>query len=225
MSDLTKRRPEFTTSIRGYDRLQVDDYIERLHTLVTYAEQRAREAESELELRDAESEVELSRHAGIGPRVSEIIDLAVAESQELRERVKRQTDTLFVRARREAEGIVESAHAEAAEKREEVQRERQEILTRLEAERLRAHAEIAELQRRKSEMLASLRQMQQALGAAVEMLPEHDPAERGAAGPERRRQRSGGEDVFASLAGEQGDACFESDEGSDSIVPLRVLAR
>jgi len=171
MSDLTKRRPEFTTSIRGYDRTQVDDYIDRLHDLLGLAERRAREAESELEFREAESELDLSGHAAIGPRVGQILDLAIAESREMRARTKQQSDALFARARREAEDIVESARAQAAETREQLQREREHVLTKLEAERQRAQAEIGELQCRRAELLGRLRQLQQALGTAAEPIP------------------------------------------------------
>jgi cell division septum initiation protein DivIVA len=131
MSDLTKGKPEFTTAIRGYDRLQVDDYIERLHSLVAYAEQRTREAEAGLEF---------NHHASVGPRVSEILDLAVEESKELRERI-------VTKARCEAQEIVESAHAQAAAARDESQRERRNLV-------------------------GNLRQLQEALGAAVNLIPD-----------------------------------------------------
>src|SRR5271166_5647681 len=135
MSDVTKGRPEFTTAIRGYDRLQVDDYIERLHSLVAYAEQRTREAEAGLEF---------SHHANVGPRVSEILDLAVEESKELRERI-------VTKARCEAQEIVESAHAQATAAREESQRERRHLV-------------------------GNLKQLQEALGAAVDLIPDQPGA-------------------------------------------------
>jgi cell division septum initiation protein DivIVA len=172
MSELTKGNPEFTISIRGYDRVQVDDYIERLQSLLTYAEQRVREAESELEFREAESEFDFSRHANVGPRVSEILDLAVAESKELRERIKQRAEGLCTNARREAEDIVESAHAQAEETREQSKREREDALTKLDAERERVRAEIIELQRRQTELLGNLKQLQEALGAAVYLIPD-----------------------------------------------------
>jgi len=209
MSDLTTDRPEFTTSIRGYDRLQVDDYIGWLHNLVTYAEQRAREAESELELREAESELDFSRHADVGPRVSEILDLAVAESAELRERIKQQADTLLSKARREAEDIVESAHAQAAETRQQSQCLHKDVLTKLDAERERARREIVELQRRQTELLGDLRELQEAVGAAVDLIPdqpdgpieESDHDEATAGSPQLRPVANG---VFSSFGDESG---------------------
>jgi len=173
VNDLAKGKPQFTTSIRGYDRYQVDDYIERLHDLVSDAEQRARIAESELEFREAQSELDLSRHASLGPRVSEILDLAVAESKELRERVKQKGDKLFARARREAEDIVESAHTQATAIREQAQRERQDALAKVDTERARAREDVIELEHRQSELLANLRQLQQFVSAAVNLAPAH----------------------------------------------------
>jgi cell division septum initiation protein DivIVA len=223
MSDLTKGNPEFTTAIRGYDRLQVDDYIEHLHSLVTYAEQRVREAESELEFKEAESELDFSRHANIGPRVSEILDLAVAESKELRERIKLRADTLFAKARREAEDIVEAAHAQAAETREQSQREREDVLAKLDAERQRARGEIIELQGRQAELLGNLRQLQEALGAAVYLIPDQSgaPAEEidhDEATGESPQHRPADKRIFFPSGGESGQRSPAADELSEPIV-------
>ncbi len=78
MTDLDTRRPEFTIGIRGYDRTQVDEYVEYLKNLIVEADERAR---------DAETEYVFDEHAAVGPRVAEIFALAEAEARELRERV------------------------------------------------------------------------------------------------------------------------------------------
>jgi DivIVA domain-containing protein len=163
MTDIVKRRPEFTTSIRGYDRLQVDDYIDRLDELLTDAEQRARQAESELEF---------SRHTTVGPRVTEIFDLAVAESKDLRERVQEETGAMLDETRQRAQDIVDDAHSEAAETRARSQREREEAIAKLDAERQRAHGQVVVLQRRQAELLGDLRQLQEALAAAARVIPQ-----------------------------------------------------
>src|SRR5579863_617264 len=72
------RAPEFTVAIRGYDRAQVDEYIEYLQRLVASAQERAR---------DAATEYVFDQHAAIGPRVAEIFALAEAEARDLREQV------------------------------------------------------------------------------------------------------------------------------------------
>jgi len=63
MTDLPKTQPEFTAAIRGYDRVQVDEYVERLHLLLGDAEERVRAAEDDLEF---------SRHATRPARESDL---------------------------------------------------------------------------------------------------------------------------------------------------------
>jgi DivIVA domain-containing protein len=99
------QRPEFATAIRGYDRPQVDDYVDRLSEIAADAEERARAAEAELEF---------SRHATVGARVSEIFDLAVEESKELRERVAAEVQETRAAARADADATVSMAAREAA---------------------------------------------------------------------------------------------------------------
>jgi hypothetical protein len=82
MTDLDRRQPEFAIAIRGYDRLHVDEYIERLQKLVSEAEERARAAETN---------GEFSSHASVGPRISEIFELASAEARELHEKAERES--------------------------------------------------------------------------------------------------------------------------------------
>ena len=88
MTELAPTRPEFAASIRGYDRMQVENYVDRLQSLLAEAEERTRAAEAELEF---------SRHATVGPRVAQIFDLAVEESKELRERIKGETENALLR--------------------------------------------------------------------------------------------------------------------------------
>ena len=109
MSDHPEQ-PRFATSMRGYDKLQVDDYVERLHDIVTDAEERARLAESELEF---------SRHATVGPRVSQILDLAVEEAKELRERVDAEVERTRSHARAQCDEIVARARDNGAQIRTE----------------------------------------------------------------------------------------------------------
>jgi hypothetical protein len=158
MSDLVKAQPEFTTAIRGYDRLQVDDYVERLHGLLAEAEQRSRAAEDDLEF---------SRHATVGPRVSEIFDLAVAESQELRERVKTEAGALLANARGESEQLVSAAQREATELRERTQSEHDDLLDELDIEREAAQARLVALEERRMRLMEELKRVHDALGIAA----------------------------------------------------------
>ena len=38
--------PRFASAVRGYDRLQVDDYVERLHQWIEQADARAQQCEA-----------------------------------------------------------------------------------------------------------------------------------------------------------------------------------
>lgn len=147
MSHIDIDNPEFTAAIRGYDKVQVDDYIERLQSFASEAEERARAAESELEF---------SRHTTVGPRVTEILELAVAEAKELRDRAGRECDDVRAEARRTAEEIRERSEREANEAREEIA-----------AERRRAELAITQLEETKQALLGDLRQIHETLAQAA----------------------------------------------------------
>lgn len=155
MSNANGERPQFAVAIRGYDRLQVDEYIDRLTDMVADAEQRAREAEADLEY---------SRHTSVGPRVAQIFDLAVEEVRELREQAADEVDRLRSDAQAEAEGILERARARA----EEVQAE-------LELQHARTQLQIDELEARKEESVRELRRLREALSAAAGLVTVDEP--------------------------------------------------
>jgi len=158
MTAINPERPEFTAAIRGYDRPQVDDYIDRMLNLVAEAEDRARAAESELEF---------SRHSTVGPRVTEIFELAIAEAKDVQSKTTAECQRIWADARAEAERIVTKARDEASEIRQESERERERVAAELEAERQSAAREVERLGDAKNTMLAELRRLQEALAAAA----------------------------------------------------------
>jgi DivIVA domain-containing protein len=150
--------PEFATSMRGYDRLQVDEYIDRLHDLAADAEERARVAESELEF---------SRHATVGPRVAQILDLAVEEGKELRERVQVEADRMRADARAESEAIAAAARESADLTRTEAERTREEVLADADARRREVLGEVERLTESKTWLLGDLGRLQRTLAEAT----------------------------------------------------------
>lgn len=166
MSDLDTQNPQFTTSIRGYDRTQVDDYLHRLQSSLAEAEERARAAESELEF---------SRHTTIGPRVSQIFDLAVAEAKDLRERVEEETTTLLADARQQADQILADGHRAGNELNERTRAEHAALVAQLNAEREQRQAEAVALQQRKTGLLAELRNLHEALGSVAALASDEQP--------------------------------------------------
>jgi colicin import membrane protein len=147
MSQVNEERPQFAVAIRGYDRLQVDEYIDRLTEMVAEAEQRARQAESDLEH---------SRHLSVGPRVTEMFELAVEEVRDLREQAAEDVERMRAEAQSEADQILVRARDRA-----------EDVKAEIEAYRSRVKVELAELEAYKEEAIRELRRLQDALGAAA----------------------------------------------------------
>ena len=158
MTDLDTRRPEFTIGIRGYDRTQVDEYVEYLKNLIVEADERAR---------DAETEYVFDEHAAVGPRVAEIFALAEAEARELRERVASDATRFVSDARAEAKAIIDAAEHAAREVKERLRRDQAEMVTELESHRDRIRDEVAELELRRTEAIAELNRLRDTLGEAA----------------------------------------------------------
>jgi DivIVA domain-containing protein len=158
--------PEFTTAIRGYDKLQVDEYVERLQDVTEEAEERARHAESELEV---------TRHTTVGPRVGEIMELAVTEAKEMQVRARTQSEDVLSDARESAEDIL--AHAREREKQLQVkiERDKDDAALEIEGMRRRAHVELEQLEETRAAILADLHRLHDALGAAAGIIsPDKD---------------------------------------------------
>ena len=166
-------RPDFATSIRGYDRFQVDGYIDRLLVIVADAEERARALEAELEF---------SRHTTVGPRVAQILDLAVEEGKELRERVRLEATAIREEAQAEAAAIEVGARESAELTRTEAERTRAEILADADARRREVLGEVERLTESKTKLLSDLGRLQRLLSEATGVQPNPDsaPAQRDA---------------------------------------------
>jgi cell division septum initiation protein DivIVA len=199
---MTKRpeRPEFAASIRGYDRLQVDDYIDRLIEILADAEERAHTAEAELEF---------SRHTTVGARVGEIFELAVEEAKELRERVSNETEEMRGRARKDADAMTARGKRAAAETLAEAERLAQETIARAEETRDQVLGEVEALSEKKAALLGDFERLQRVLATAIrtaaakpakegkpgegpktEAQEDESAAKRGSA-PEKRRATAG----------------------------------
>jgi DivIVA domain-containing protein len=158
MTELDAKRPEFTVGLRGYDRAQVDQYLEHLQERVEEAEERAH---------DAEHEYIFDQHAAIGPRIAEMFALAEAEARELRDRVATEATQLVSEARTAAEAITDAAERSAREAKERTRREHAEMVEELEAERDRIRDEVTELELRQAEAIADLNRLRDVLGEAA----------------------------------------------------------
>ena len=174
MSDDVGGHPQFSSAMRGYDRVQVDEYVASLLERLSQAEERARAAEAE---------IGEGAPASIGPRVTQIFDLALAEAGELRERAQieatasresAQTEAgeMLAGANRRCDDLVATAERDAESLMVEARAQREEMLSETERQRELASAQVIALERRKGRLVEELRRLQGALGSAADSVAE-----------------------------------------------------
>jgi cell division septum initiation protein DivIVA len=184
VTDLT---PRFTVSLRGYDKDEVDEYLESLATHATDADgelmayrQRSRDLESEVqrlgsrvrELEDAIRTETPHTVRAIGERITLILSEAEAGASETLAQAESRADQLVAGAREEAEELRREATTELAEAREtrkESQRAAEEQLARAEAEaKARASAILNEAESRARRRQAQIEGWAQEVIAATQ---------------------------------------------------------
>ena len=93
---------EFSTSLRGYDRAQVDEAIRVLNNKLTVARSHATSVQARLEEVLAEQDA-TSGHARLGPQMEKVLRAAGREAAELRESAHAEANVVLARAREAAE--------------------------------------------------------------------------------------------------------------------------
>jgi DivIVA domain-containing protein len=137
--------PPFDLTLRGYDRHQVDDYLLRVEAAfaqlgASLDQSVARESAVAAELAVVRAELDRGRPTfdALGERVSQMLGLAESEADQMR------ADAL-----REAEKVREQAGLDAAQLRSDARRDADELGAV-------ARAGVAELERRRGEMLSQI---------------------------------------------------------------------
>ena len=102
MSIRDEEAPEFSHALRGYDRVQVDEYLAGFREYVIQVEDRAVAAETALV--ECRRELASPGSGGISERLAAILQLANEEADEIRARVKAEGEAMTQqpRARRNA---------------------------------------------------------------------------------------------------------------------------
>src|SRR3712207_6681203 len=105
--------PEFQVAMRGYDRSQVDSYVEDLRLRLDAAERKAATTTAEQPKEQAE-EAKPRRGgdpnlAALGERITQILQLAEDEAAERRERGERDAAAILQQAQSEADRIRQAA--------------------------------------------------------------------------------------------------------------------
>jgi len=163
MSDHAEGPPEFAVAMRGYDRHQVDEYVYGLQGLMAEAEERARVADAEREG---------GAHATVGPRVTQIFELAIEETAELRARVQAESDELLADAQRRAGELVSAAERDAETTVALAREQGEEARAELEGEREAIRRQVEALEARKRHLVEELRRLQGALGSAADSVAD-----------------------------------------------------
>jgi cell division septum initiation protein DivIVA len=122
--------PRFASAVRGYDRMQVDDYIERLHQWIEQADNRAQQCETAAARANAEAEQLRRRLASVdagtlaatpesmkalGDRVGKIMKASLQNAEEVRRRAEDVARATTVAAEEAATRVVEQATARSEE--------------------------------------------------------------------------------------------------------------
>jgi cell division septum initiation protein DivIVA len=126
----TELTPEFTTSLRGYDRIQVDDYVDTLREWLDAATARMQAAEADasqlreqtMRLRqrvaeleaDADQEPPRSLNA-LGDRIARMLALADESAQAVQAGAESAAAELVTQAQADAEELIRSTRARQAE--------------------------------------------------------------------------------------------------------------
>ncbi|MDA8061120.1 MAG: DivIVA domain-containing protein [Actinomycetota bacterium] len=184
---VTELMPRFTVTLRGYDKDEVDEYLESLATHATDADgellahrQRQRELESEVQrlggrVRELEQAIRTeSPHTvrAIGERITLILSEAEAGASETLAHAHSRAEQLVAEARNEAEDLRQQATtelAEARQTREEAERAAEEQLQRAEAEaKARASAILNEAEARARRRQAQIEGWAQEVIAATQ---------------------------------------------------------
>src|SRR6202040_1670383 len=126
----TDLSPEFTTSLRGYDRIQVDDYVDTLREWLDAATARMQAAEADAaEARDqmlrvrqrvAELEADVAQEtprslSALGARSARILALADESAQAAMANAEAAATDVVIKAQQEAEELIRSTRARQVE--------------------------------------------------------------------------------------------------------------
>jgi cell division septum initiation protein DivIVA len=108
MSIREQEEPVFSYSLRGYDRVQVDDYLAGFREYVVQLEDRAVAAESALV--ECRRELASPGSAGVSERLAAILQLANEEADEIRAQAQAEGEATTQHAASEAERTVNDAN-------------------------------------------------------------------------------------------------------------------
>lgn len=173
MSIRNQEMPEFSPAIRGYDRLQVDDYLARLREYALELEERALNSEAALagaqqELAELRRKATLTSGGDIPPRLAHILQLAKEEADEVR-----------VRARAEADEMTNNARNALDDARRRARAEGDRIVADAVGCKKTVERQVKDLERTREEIVGRLRDVGRELGDTIERVRNGNGAANG----------------------------------------------
>src|SRR5690242_11138721 len=108
MSMREQEAREFTSVLRGYDRIEVDEYVAWMRNEIIQAEDRATRAEAAL-LQCRRELASSPTTAGIAQRLAAMLQLATEEADEIRSRARTESEMRTREAAAQAERMVAEA--------------------------------------------------------------------------------------------------------------------
>ncbi|RZU31999.1 DivIVA domain-containing protein [Blastococcus saxobsidens] len=197
---LLDHRPSFRGSVRGYDRLEVDNYVAWAEAELATAQ---REREHLLDrVASYAAELAISRRVlaeqpaarpSVADRVGEVLRLAEDQAAQVLEAADAEAARLVAEARLEADARLRKAHEikelavevadqlrvaaerDRADAADVLTRAREQASAEAEAARDALAAEVADLQRQRNEARAALRELTDRLGEALRAVGVPDP--------------------------------------------------
>ncbi len=189
--------PEFAVAMRGYDRLQVDDYIVKQAVWLNDAEVRVEAAETELALLKSERASLRAQVASLqeeaftaappsfdelGERVGRVLQEAWAAAGEMRQDAEKAAAEIASRTHEEAAGevasLIEDAKRESAEMVTRSRAEADRLTGEAERRRRELRAEIAVLIDQRDSALGELARLRSGLEALFSVPSPEEPSAR-----------------------------------------------
>lgn len=140
--------PQFAHAVRGYDRYQVDEYVQRLHEWAGGTQARAEQAERQAagyaeEVRRLQEQIQemeaghpASPERAVGDaaeKAAEYTAAAIAQADQLRRRASQEAERRLAEATRQAEEMIESVRQAMAGFGEETTQQRRDARARADA--------------------------------------------------------------------------------------------
>jgi len=175
--------PEFAIAMRGYDRLQVDEYVSQLNAWVAEAESRQTMAESfvgdrdrhieslERRIRELEADQQQSQASAavneLSERITKALDEVIANCNDLHTRTQARCGEILKGARRDAQAVVDAARETVAELESVARTEAQQVTDAANAYRTSADAEVERLRTEHQRVLEQLSQLRGSLEGLI----------------------------------------------------------